>query len=672
MGIVKMNHLTLVGLAREKDAVLRALSKLGAVEIRENQEQAEAWEAKQQEERGRVVEATEQRQLLEQMIPVSRDLLPYKKPMFTLKRSISMSDFLSYDDEKYRTEVLGWASALKENRRQYQEAQAKKAAAQLQLDVLLPWQEALAGADPKSTKRIHRWLGRVASPDQFKYLEEGLKESAPTAVVHALLKPEANSPVYVLLAAPSSEGEAPWQAAQQRGFRPLQQKAAKLTPEQEADECRETIKEIEEKMETLQTEAKELARHVAAYEELADYLAVQIERLDNSSRVLSSNRLFALEGYIPAYLAQGTQKGLEESFCVSLQMRPADRAEDYPILLNNNKLTKPYEAVTDMFSLPMAAEVDPVPSVAPTYCLFFGMMFSDIAYGILFCIITGLLVWKVKVQGNFRKMCQVFFQCGLSSIVWGALFGGFFGNMVSDVFKPLWFDPMQAPTKLMIWSIIFGTIHIFIGLGVKMHVLIATNNVKEALVDVLPWFFIILGLGMLGGGYATGMGLLTSIGTYLAIFGAIIILIFAGRPSKNPLVRLFKGIGSLYSVTGYFSDIMSYTRILALCLSTSVIAMVVNLLAKLPGDGFVGIIFFIIVAILGHTLNFALSALSAYVHTTRLHYVEYFGKFFEGGGRAFAPLAYHTKYVLVDLPEGPKPESESLRKRFARFRQAEE
>lgn len=678
MGIVKMNRLTLVGLAREKEAVLAALSKLGAVEIREIPEQTEAFRAQQADTLAQIQQHQAQRQLLESILPQARDLLPGKKPLFTLKRTVSMKDFMRFDDLAVRETVLETAAHFRDALKEVQELKARRAALNLQSELLKPWQSALGDQDPSHSRRIHRWLGRVTHMAQLEQIRAHLEAAAPAAILEVLSAPDPKQPVYALLAAPASMGDLPLIEAQTGGFKPLVQKQARLTPQEEYERTQQQLEETDQAIEAAQARTQDLAAHAPRFEELSDYLAVLIEREEVSQRVPVTGRLFALEGYIPAHLAKGTQKGLEETYCVSLQMKPADRAKDYPILLHNNPLVRPYEAITDMFSAPAATEVDPAPAVAPFYCLFFGMMFSDIAYGLIFCLMTGFLIWKVKVQGNFRKMCQVFFQCGLSSIVFGALFGGFFGNLINEfsnntvVFNPLWFDPLKDPTRLMLWSIVLGVLHIFVGLGVKIKILIATDRWQEAVFDVAPWYFILGGLGLWVAGYSLHADTYTLIGKYAALFGAVVVLLMAGRPSWNPILRLLKGFGSLYGITAYFSDVMSYTRIMALALSTSVIAMVVNILSLLPGKSIFGLIFFAVVALLGHTMNLALSALSAYVHTTRLHYVEFFGKFLDGGGRVFSPLAYHTKYVQI-LPEPqPKPQTESLRKRYLRFRGAQE
>ena len=244
-------------------------------------------------------------------------------------------------------------------------------------------------------------------------------------------------------------------------------------------------------------------------------------------------------------------------------------------------------------------------------------------------------------------MITLLFLCVLSSIFWGFMFGSFFGDMIPILSqnriipKAIWFNPMDDATKLMIWSMIFGVIHLFAGMAVKIHILIRSGRAIDAVLDIVPWYLIMAGGGLLLAGWGGQIGLV------LVIAGAAILILFGGRGAKNPIMRLLKGIMSLYDITSYFSDILSYTRILALVLATSVIAMVVNLLGFMVGPTWIGFLVFIIVAIAGHTLNLALSSLSAYVHTCRLHYVEFFNKFYEGGGHMWEPLRMKTRYVSI-------------------------
>jgi V/A-type H+-transporting ATPase subunit I len=193
----------------------------------------------------------------------------------------------------------------------------------------------------------------------------------------------------------------------------------------------------------------------------------------------------------------------------------------------------------------------------------------------------------------------------------------------------------------MIWSMLFGVVHLFAGMGAKAWILFLTGRGKDAVLDVFPWYLIITGAGLMVGGIGGQAGQI------MAIAGAAVLVLFGGRDARNPFMRLIKGLLSLYNITSYVSDILSYTRILALVLATSVIAMVVNLLGFMGGPSITGFLFYVLVAILGHGLNLALSSLSAYVHTSRLHYVEFFGKFYDGGGRLWNPLKIKTRYVDI-------------------------
>ena len=308
-----------------------------------------------------------------------------------------------------------------------------------------------------------------------------------------------------------------------------------------------------------------------------------------------------------------------------------------------------------MFSPPSSADIDPSPILAPFYFFFFGMMLSDVGYGLVLTGLTGWLAFKKKATGEMGQISRLLFLSGIGATIWGFLFGGFFGNLLTTVtqgkivMQPLWFDPMLNPINLMIWSMLFGILHLFAAMGAKIYMQARAGHLVDGLLDVVPWYFIIVGLGLMLGGNNIIPGVsLVFAGKVSAISGAAIVLLFGGRDSKNPIMRLIKGLLSLYNVTAYFGDILSYSRILALVLATSVIAMVVNLLGFILGPTPLGYLVFIVVAVFGHSLNLALSALGAYVHTSRLQYVEFFGKFYEGGGKLFKPLKNRMRFIQLD------------------------
>jgi V/A-type H+-transporting ATPase subunit I len=257
--------------------------------------------------------------------------------------------------------------------------------------------------------------------------------------------------------------------------------------------------------------------------------------------------------------------------------------------------------------------------------------------------------------------------CGLSTLFWGVMFGGYFGDAVTVIAKTffgksveipaLWFVPLNDPMRLLMYSMLFGLIHLFTGLALKGYMMLRDKDIKSFICDVLSWFMLIVGLLLIlmqSSIYASLAGssiVLGSVGSaaakLLAAAGALIILFTAGRSSKNPGKRLAKGAYSLYDITSWLSDLLSYSRLLALGLATGVIAQVINSMGSMAGNGFFGAVVFIIVFIVGHLFNLAINLLGAYVHTNRLQYVEFFGKFYEGGGRKFNPFRESTDYVRI-------------------------
>jgi V/A-type H+-transporting ATPase subunit I len=268
---------------------------------------------------------------------------------------------------------------------------------------------------------------------------------------------------------------------------------------------------------------------------------------------------------------------------------------------------------------------------------------------------------------GLQKSLRLFMYCGLSTLVWGVLFGGYFGDLVAVVsetffhhrveIKPLWFAPLNDPMRMLMYSLLFGLIHLFGGLALKGYMCIKKKDFVAFFADVVAWFALVLGLVLMLVptelfGSISQMDISFSQGfktfSYiLAGAGAVVIVLMAGRSHKNPVLRLALGLYDIYNLTGWLSDLLSYSRLLALGLATGVIAQVVNQMGSMVGDGIVGIIVFVLVFIVGHTFNLAINMLGAYVHTCRLQYVEFFGKFYEGGGVPFTPFKSNTKYVEI-------------------------
>ena len=326
-------------------------------------------------------------------------------------------------------------------------------------------------------------------------------------------------------------------------------------------------------------------------------------------------------------------------------------------MLENSGFSAPVEGITKMYAMPSKRDVDPTPVMSFFYYLFFGMMLSDAGYGVLMVIGTTIALKKFNLESAMKKTLTMFRNCGISTIIWGALFGSWFGDIVQVVGREffhkeigsiaLWFQPLDDPIKLLLYSFALGILHLFLGVAVSFKMAWNEGRKLDAFMDTVPIYLTILGVAPLAAGILTSVpAILKTIGTYMLIAGVVLLVLTSGRSSKSILGKFFGGLYALYNTaTGYLSDILSYSRLLALGLATGSIAGVINLIGTMPQNMAVKTVLLVVVFIMGHTANLAINLLGAYVHTDRLQFVELFSKFYTGGGREFSPLAVNTKYI---------------------------
>lgn len=344
--------------------------------------------------------------------------------------------------------------------------------------------------------------------------------------------------------------------------------------------------------------------------------------------------------YMQGWVRSDRQKTLEKAIkevtdYYDIDFHDPSPEETPPTVTKNNRFVTAFETITDMFGKPNPNEVDPNPMMSFWYWIIFGIMMADVGYGLVMLILFTTMIKLMKPKGNALKLYKVLAFSGITTAIWGALFGSYFGV----TWNPILFIPMDDPLTMLILSLIIGVLHVISGLLVKIYANIRSKQYLAALYDQVSWILIIIGLGLLF------LPKYSQIGTILAIIGASLIVLFAGRKSKNIVGRLGSGLYALYGATGYMSDILSYSRILALSLSTAVIAMVMNMLAGMIQGSIIGFVFSIAIYLVGHVFNLLMGLLSAYVHASRLQYIEFFGKFYEGGGYEFKPLSLKLKYI---------------------------
>jgi len=427
------------------------------------------------------------------------------------------------------------------------------------------------------------------------------------------------------------------------------------------DEPKKRLERIKQEIVYLEKENEELSAKLEGFadkrqelELFYDKLKVRREKYSALANIGITENVFFLDGYLPEKESEQLKKELTQKFKVAVEIKEPNNEEDVPIEFQNNAFVEPVVGITADYSMPSKHDIDPNPIMAIFYYFFFGMMFSDAGYGLLLMIVCGLLGFGNFIDKEKRRAYKMFFFCGVSTTFWGIMYGSFFGDMINTVskvfgtgaiqFTPILVDPVKKPLTVLIMSVAFGAVHILTAMAIKFYMTWREGDRWGAIFDTGFWMIVIIGIGVLATGSAFGVDLLFEIGKWMAIGGAVGLVLTQGRSSKNPILKLFNGILSLYDITSIVGDLLSYSRLMALGLATGVIASVINVLGSLGGNTVAGLISFIAISIFGHLLNFAINMLGAYVHTNRLQYVEFYQKFYEGGGKKYNPLSLKTKY----------------------------
>lgn len=390
------------------------------------------------------------------------------------------------------------------------------------------------------------------------------------------------------------------------------------------------IEELEGELEKLSAGKEEVALLKDQYES---------ERARRSVKSEETVETFILSGWVRSDRIDVVEKAVTSvTDTYDLAYADPEEGEQPPTATKNSHFLSQFETITDMFALPEPGTIDPTPISGPWYWLIFGLMMGDVGYGLCMLILFGAFLKLKKPKGDFGKLVRVLFYSSFTTIICGFLFGSYFG---AEWFPPILFVPLDDPITMMIICLVLGVVHMFCGMGIGIVEQVRAGKVWDAIFDRVSWMVLLTGLGFLF------LPQLAGLGKWMAIGGAIVIFLTAGRDKPNIVGKVTGGLLGLYDISGYVSDILSYSRILALSLATAVIAFVMNLLAGMVSGSAIGFVFAILIYLVGHTFNLVMSLLSAYVHDSRLQYIEFFGKFYDGGGYAFKPLALKNDHVDI-------------------------
>lgn len=668
MSIIRMQKVAVLGLDADKKRLMSELMDLGVVELTDcsamsgedfrniNLTQDAAPETVELFEK-KVFDAAQALEVLEKYGEI-------KEPLFHTRRRVKKPQFKGIGESEEQTrakidKLLNLAEKIKNASDRINRMESDTA-------MLTPWKSFDLSLAERGTQTTDITLGVIPKTDfrSFSEVTEKLQSASAEgenaeAMQYCMIKQvsEDKDYMYAALVTGKEETKAVMMQLREIGFSELNLSAFAGTADENLKQLNKEKQEAEETLQKLKEEIKNLKAWKEPVEDYADYFTVEADKERSREKLLRTSETFLLEGWLPVRTkARVTQILDENNACY--QFRDPEEGEEVPVLLENKSFFQPTEAITEMYSLPSYWGFDPTSIYSLFYIIFFGMMFSDAGYGLLLAIGCGVILKKFDLEGTTFKMIKLFFYCGISTTVWGVLFGGFFGDLIGVfsntflgkqiAFNAVWFNPLEDPMKLLIFSLILGVIHLFIGMGIQAFMQIKDGKFVDAVCDEGFWYLTILGLcAWLCGSAAFDSAVLSTAGMWMSIAGAIGLLIAGGRGRKG-IGKIVGGFSNLYNITSWISDILSYARLLALGLATGVIAQVVNTMGSLFGGGIAGLILFLLIFAVGHAVNFAINLLGAFIHSARLQYVEFFGKFYVDGGEPFDPLRRKTKYIRVD------------------------
>ena len=632
-----MKHLRLLGMESEREALLKAMQDLECVEIShiDGSEEALKTGLAKPDDRA-LLNAQEESRAYRAALAALDRFAPEKKGLFRKRQGVSRAAFFSAESEENACTA---AEMINKDTRRLGEIESERTKNEALRATLAPWLTVdvpLGGADG-ALAVFFGTAGLNVTDDALKALADSLD-----GLLTWQQASSDRSLRYLLVMCHRSVRERALSALRDLGFSTVSFRGMTGT-------AKENDKALAENLAALEKERQEIKQRIAglggkreALLEASDRAAIALRREEAKSRLVGTDKVFLLEGWLPADRCAEIEKTLKPFTCAIETREPTeDEYPQVPVQLKNNKLTRPLNMVTEMYSLPAYGTLDPNPLMAPFFILFYGIMMADMGYGLLMMIASVIISKKYRPKGTSGELFSLLGLCGISTFIMGALTGGFFGDFLTQLVAivspgtvftlPKLFDPLDDLTMILIGSMALGVVQIITGMAISLIEKCRRKKFLDAFFEEITWWIVFLGIALA----------VLKKGTAVLYLGCALVLL-------GPIVqgkgwgKLTGVFGSIYNhVTGYFGDILSYTRLMALMLAGSVIAQVFNMLAAMPGN----VVAFLIISMLGNAMNFGLNLLGCYVHDLRLQCLEFFNKFYVDGGKPFRPMTLDTEYV---------------------------
>ena len=644
MAIVTMRHLRLIGLQAEREEMLRRLQHPGCLEITEPEPASDdpLLEKLRIPEAAELQRIREQYTAAEQALQTLTDHTPKEKNAL---EPLPLIDEQALTDESQLADGKSAAERLNCCREELASLQSRSEKLAAEEAQLLPWESLTMPLECATTEKVLIQMGTLPAVVPPEQIREALEAAGELYEFREVSTDRERR--YAVLTVHISQAEDHVAAVKTLGWSRVAPGDRRGTAGENLAALRREQAELAERKAALEQEIAKCADQKPELRQLSDASRIEMDRGEAKGRTRETAETFLLEGWFPAENTKELEMLLEGCTCAWQMTDPVP--EDYPrvpVKLKNNRFTGPLNMVTEMYSLPAYGSLDPNPYMAPFFILFYGIMMADMGYGLLMMAASLLVLKKKQPTGGNRNFFALLGLCGISTFILGAMTGGFFGDFIPQIVKlfnpestftwfwqPL-FSPINDIIMVMLGSLALGCVQILVGMVIGFIYKLRHGEIAEALCEEAAWWVII------GCGVALGIT-----GNKAFLWVLLAVLVISQSYGKKGIGGKIVGIGgSIYNhITGYFGDILSYVRLMALMLAGAVIAQVFNTLAAIPGN----LIIFFVISILGNALNFALNLLGCYVHDMRLQCLEFFKYFYRDGGRAFRPVAAEPKYYRI-------------------------
>lgn len=635
MAIVTMKHLRLVGLESERETLLKALQGMECVEVSQAEGAEDALRAGFARPDERALSAVQERGRAYRAALETLDrYAPEKKGLLRKRPETARDSFFRTENEQAAADEL---NVLQRRLGEIENERTKETALRASL---APWLTLDAPLDSADGGALCTALGTVGAA----VTDEAL--NALAASLDGLLvwrQASADRTLrFLFIVCHESARDCAMAGLRALGFSAVNFRGLHGTAKENDAQAAGRLTALENEQQEIEARIAQMGGARALLLRASDRAAIELRREEAKTRLVATDKAFLLEGWLPADRTDALEQTLMPFTCAFETREPTeDEYPQVPVQLKNNRLTRPLNVVTEMYSLPAYGTLDPNPLMAPFFILFYGIMMADMGYGLLMMLASVIIGKKYRPKGTSGELFSLLGLCGVSTFLMGALTGGFFGDFLTQLVAlvspgavfalPKLFDPMDDIMAILIGSLALGLVQIVTGMAISLVEKLRRGKYLDALFEEATWWIVFAGIALLALGKGAAV---LYLGCTLVVLGPVV----QGK-GWGKLTGVF---ASVYNhVTGYFGDVLSYSRLMALMLAGSVIAQVFNMLAAMPGN----VVVFLIVSLLGNVLNFGLNLLGCYVHDLRLQCLEFFNKFYVDGGKPFRPMTLETEYV---------------------------